>query len=250
MHALKGKKIWLVGASEGIGAALASQLAAKGATLLLSARSKDKIEALAATLPGGNHAALALDVTALATIQEAWGHISNMGGIDIVIYNAGAYDPMSAREFNLEKTEGMLDVNFRGALRVLDCALPAFITRQSGHVVLVASVAAYSGLPNAIGYGASKAALLHLGENLRLDLDKSNIKVQVVSPGFVKTRLTEKNTFSMPFMVSPELAAERIVRGMATRDFEIHFPKRFTYILKFLRILPYRLYFGLVRHVG
>ena len=251
MNTVSGKKIWMVGASEGIGEALAYRLAAEGATIALSARNIEKLKTLAAALPGQGHLALALDVTQQEMISAAWAEIERQWGkIDILIYNAGVYDPMSARQFDLEKVEQMLDVNFRGALRVLHCALPIFIARGAGHIVLVASVAAYSGLPNAIGYGSSKAALLHLAENMRLDLAKSDIQVQVVSPGFVKTRLTDKNNFKMPFMVSAEVAAERIYRGMLSTCFEIHFPRRFTYALKFLRLLPYRVYFALVKNIG
>jgi short-subunit dehydrogenase len=249
MNAVTGKKIWLVGASEGIGEALARRLAAAGAHLALSARSKDRIEALAGALPGGNHLALPLDVTQMASIGQAWAELNKQwGGIDILIYNAGAYEPMGAAAFDLKKAEQMLDVNYRGALRVLDYVMPGFIARRGGHIVLVASVAGYGGLPNAIGYGASKAALLHLAENLRLDLGKCDVKVQVVSPGFVKTRLTDKNDFKMPFIVSSELAAERIVSGMSSDRFEIHFPRRFTFMLKALGLLPYRLYFAIVKN--
>jgi short-subunit dehydrogenase len=251
MQTVTGKRIWIVGASEGIGEALARRLAAMGARLALSARSKDKITALVNALPGSGHLALPLDVTQIDTVRAVWVELlTQWGGIDTVIYNAGAYEPMGAMKFDLGKSEHMLDINFRGALRVLDCVLPDFIARRSGHIVLVASVAAYSGLPNAIGYGASKAALLHLAENLRLDLARCDIKVQVVSPGFVKTRLTDKNTFKMPFIVSPQLAAERITQGMASDRFEIHFPRRFTLMLKCLSLLPYRLYFSIVKHMA
>ncbi len=166
---------------------------------------------------------------------------------DIVIYNAGTYEPMGAKAFNIHQAEIMVDVNFRGSLRILSYILPAFFARGSGHIVLVGSVAGYSGLPNAIGYGASKAALIHLAENLHADLQQTTIKVQLVNPGFVKTRLTEKNTFAMPFIITPETAAQRIVLGMSSTRFEIAFPMRFVWILKFLRLLPYSIYFWLLK---
>lgn len=242
-----GKKIWLVGASEGIGEELAKQLASEGAQVCISARSADKIQALVAALPGAANIAMPLDVTNTEAVKQVWKELSKRwGGIDIMIYNAGSYDPLSVRDFDLAKTEQMLDVNFRGALRVLDCIIPSMVEKKSGHIVLVASVAAYSGLPRALGYGASKAALLHLAENARIDLESSGIKVQVVSPGFVKTRLTDKNEFKMPFLITADVAAKEILKGMKGNGFDINFPKRFTYILKFMRLLPYWLYFKIV----
>ncbi len=244
MNNFLGKKIWLVGASEGIGEELAKLFASAGAQVCISARSVDKISALVAALPGAGNIAMPLDVTKEDTVRQAWKDLSGRwGGIDIIIYNAGSYDPLSCRDFNLAKAEAMLDVNFRGALRVLDCVIPSMVARKSGHIVMVASVAGYRGLPKALGYGASKAALLHLTENMRIDLADSGIKVQVVSPGFVKTRLTDKNEFKMPCIITADVAAKEIVKGMAENGFDINFPKRFTYILKTLRMLPYWLYF-------
>lgn len=243
---LRDRHLWLIGASEGIGAALAHALAAEGVTLTLSARNAERLDALRAELSGDGHRAIPLDVTSASSVAEAWAQVSSLLP-DMVVYNAGAYDPMGAAEFDLAKAERMVDVNFSGALRVLSLVLPAFMARQAGHLVLVASVAAYSGLPRALGYGASKAALLHLAENLHADFDGTPLRVQVVNPGFVKTRLTDKNDFSMPFMITPERAAAAMVRGMQSGAFEIHFPKRFTYLLKFLRLLPYPLYFAALR---
>lgn len=250
MSRFAGKKIWLVGASEGIGAVTAMQLAAAGAQLAVSARSAEKLDALVAQLPGAGHVAQALDVTSEESVRAAWNALVLLwGGIDIVIYNAGTYTPMSAKAFNLAATEQMVDVNFRGALRVLDCVIPGFVAKQGGQIVLVASVAAYRGLPRAIGYGASKAALLHLAENLAIDFSDTGIKVQVVCPGFVKTRLTEKNSFDMPFIMEADAAAKRIVDGLASSRFEIHFPKRFSLILKTLQLLPHKLYFMLANRL-
>jgi len=245
---LAGTRIWLIGASEGIGEHLARVLAARGATLTLSARNAQRLEALAAGL-GGGHEAVALDVTSPQQVEAAWHHISAGGAVDTVIYNAGAYEPMGVAAYRLEAAEHMLNVNYTGALRVLAPVLPAFLERGRGRIVLVASVAAYSGLPNALGYGASKAALLHLAENLRAELDGSGITVQVVNPGFVKTRLTDKNAFPMPCMMQPDEAAQAIANGMETNRFEIHFPKRFTIFLKALRLLPYGIYFRLMRRL-
>jgi len=242
---LKNKRIWLIGASEGIGAALAEALAGEGATLVLSARNAQKIEELCARLPGSGHQAYPLDVCSHAQMQQVWAALhENIP--DIVIYNAGAYTPMDAQHFDLAAVEAMLDVNLRGALRLIDVVLPTMLSRSTGHLVIVGSVAGYRGLPSAMGYGASKAGLNHFAENLRADLKGTGITVQLVCPGFVKTRLTDKNDFRMPCMITPQQAARAIVNGLQSSRFEIHFPKRFTFIMKLLRLLPHRLYFRLV----
>ena len=167
-----------------------------------------------------------------------------------MIYNAGAYESMNARALDAGRMDAMLDVNYRGAVRMLEHVLPHFLARNAGRLVLVASVAAYRGLPNALGYGASKAALLHLAQNLRADLLDTGITVQVVNPGFVRTRLTAKNTFSMPFLLEPEAAARQLIAGMEGGRFEIHFPKRFTCVMKVLRLLPQGLYDAVCRKLN
>ena len=243
----QSKRIWLIGASEGIGAALATQLSHEGAQLILSSRQQQRLLEVQQGLAGQGHQVAVMDVTSRESVRHAFQEVIQQGVPDIVIYNAGAYDPMSAQGMDLARAEQMIDVNFSGALRVLDSVLPAMLSRQQGHIVLVASVAGYRGLPKAIGYGASKAALLHLAENLYIDLETTGIKVQVVNPGVVKTRLTDKNDFKMPMMISPEQAASAMVAGMKTNRFDIHFPKRFTRVMKLLRLLPYPWYFWLVR---
>ena len=165
---------------------------------------------------------------------------------DIVIYNAGTYKPMDVQHFELEPVESMLDVNLRGAFRVVSLVIPAFLQRNAGHFVLVGSVAGYRGLPSAMGYGASKAGIMHLAENLKADLKTTKIRVQLVSPGFVKTRLTDMNDFKMPCIITAEKAAQYIVDGLESSRFEIHFPKRFSFVLKLLSLLPASLYFRLV----
>ncbi|MBY0406274.1 MAG: SDR family NAD(P)-dependent oxidoreductase [Rickettsiales bacterium] len=242
-----GKHIWLVGASEGIGASLATRLANDGARLTLSARNTAKLEELRASLPGSNHAVVGIDVTSPESVLAAWQQLATP--IDTVIYNAGYYEPMDASVMNLEIAERMLNVNLLGAFRVVAASIPAFVSRKSGHIALVGSVAGYRGLPAAIGYGASKAGLIHFAENLRADLARHGIKVQVLNPGFVKTRLTEKNDFPMPFIITPEKAAEYMFAGLSTSRFETHFPRRFSYILKTLAALPYPLYFWLMSRI-
>ena len=242
---MQNKRIWIIGASEGIGAALASKLASEGASLVLSARNAERLQALCDALPGTGHQAMAMDVTVLEQWQSVWQSLASSPP-DITIYNAGTYTPMDAQHLDVKAVESMIDVNLRGAFRMLSVVLPTYLSRNRGHLVLVGSVAGYRGLPSAMGYGASKAGIMHLAENLRADLKATDIRVQLVSPGFVKTRLTDMNDFAMPCIITPERAATYIADGLRSGRFEIHFPKRFSYLLKLLRLLPAWLYFRLV----
>lgn len=242
---MKNKRIWLIGASEGIGAELARQLAAAGATLVVSARSEERLQALCAELSGTGHQPLAVDVTDMKQVHDAWESFGSTPP-DMMIYNAGTYKPMEAQQLEINAVESMLDVNLRGAFRIVSRVLPAYLKQNAGHIVLVGSVAGYRGLPSAMGYGASKAGIMHLAENLKADLKKTNIRVQLVSPGFVKTRLTDMNDFPMPCIITAERAAKYIVDGLQSSRFEIHFPRRFSYVLKLLSLLPAWLYFRLV----
>lgn len=238
----RGRRVWLVGASTGIGAAMARTLAARGARLALSARSADKLQALgidgALLLPCD-----ATDAGSIAgarrTLLGAWG------GVDLVVYLAGDYVPMRANEFDLARAERVIDVNFNGALRLTGAVLAEL--PPGGGIAFVASVAGYRGLPRALCYGPGKAALIHFAECLHLDLETQGIGVWVINPGFVQTRLTAQNDFAMPALLTPAQAADAAIEGFATGDFEIHFPKRFSRLLKLLSLLPYRWYFPLVR---
>ena len=252
MNRLAGKRFWLVDASAGIGRNLALRLANEGVAVVASARDGAALARVVATMApvqtaSGGHAAVPFDVTDSAGAMQAFGRI---GAVDGVIYCAGAYEPMSARRPGLDALEAIVDVNFTGALRVLAACVPAFCRRGSGHIVLLGSLAGYRGLPDAWGYGATKAAVIHLAENLRLDLRGSGVAVQVCNPGFVATRLTDKNSFPMPFIMTPEAAADRIVQGMARHRFEIAFPRIMTAAFKFLAALPRPIYFALVRMAG
>ena len=239
-----GKRVWLVGASSGIGAALARELAGRGARLALSARSVDKLRALAIE----NALLLPCDATDTASLAAARASLlAAWRGIDLVIYLAGDYVPMRAGDFDLAVAERVVTVNFNGAMRLTATVLPDL--RAGGGIVFVASVAGYRGLPKALAYGPGKAALIHFAECLHLDLEPQGIGVWVVNPGFVATQLTAKNDFAMPALLTPGDAALATVDGLKTGKFEIHYPKCFTRVMKLLALLPYGLYFPLVRRL-
>ena len=244
LHDWAGKRVWLVGASSGIGAALAQALSRRGARLALSARRPDKLQAL------GIDGALLLACDSLdnASLTAARaGLIDAWGGIDLVVYLAGDYEPMSAENFDLARAEQIVAVNFNGAMR-LTAAVLGDLQPGSG-IAFVSSVARYRGLPKALAYGPGKAALIHFAECLHLDLAPKGIGVWLINPGFVSTRLTAKNDFAMPALLTPEQGAEAIIQGLRRGAFEIHFPKRFTSVLKWVSKLPYALYFPLIRRI-
>ncbi len=247
MTDFRNKKIWIVGASEGIGRSLAKKLAAAGATLILSARSMDRLDSLLEELKG-EHLIVSLDVTEGKSVERAWEKIESLKFVpDIFIYNSGYYEPMGAMNCDFEIVKKMLDINLYGTFTVLSKIIPTFLQNRKGHIVLVGSVAGYSGLPRSMGYGASKAGVINLAESLYCDLKKQGIRVQVVNPGFVKTRLTAKNTFDMPFIITADEAANYIFKGLTSSSFEIRFPWFFSTLLKIFKILPYPLYFFLLR---
>lgn len=248
-----GKTVWLVGASSGIGRATASALHAQGASVFVSARSVAALEAWVAQHPGhdgqgrARAVALPLDVTDLAQVQAAARSIEARQPIDLVLYCAGHYRALRADAFDLKEMLTHQRINYLGALYVLDAVLPGLRTRGSGHISLVSSVAGFRGLPQSLAYGPTKAALINLAETLYLDLQPLGIGVSLVNPGFVETPLTAQNEFRMPGLIKPEQAAQAMLAGWARGDFDIHYPKRFTRWMKLLRLLPYRLYFPLVR---
>lgn len=241
----RGRSVWLVGASSGIGLATARALHAQGAKVCVSARQAALLQAFADQHPGSM--ALPLDVTDAQALRTAAQQVQAHQGLDVVVYCAGVYQPQRATQYNLTSMEQHMAVNYNGALYLLDAVLPSLLQQGHGHISLVSSVAGYRGLPQSLAYGPSKAALTHLAEALYLDLQDSGIGVSVINPGFVETPLTAQNQFTMPALITPEEAAQHILKGWREGLFEIHFPKRFTRWLQVLRILPYRWYFSLVR---
>jgi short-subunit dehydrogenase len=240
------ERVWIVGASYGIGAALAERLALDGKTVWASARSRDKLDALAATHPGRIHA-LPLDVTDKAAVKAALAAIeAEAGPPDIVVLNAGSHHPVAARDFTADDLRKLIELNVMGVANGIEAVLPGMLERNAGRLAVVASVAGYSGLPTSAYYGCTKGGLINMIESLNFDLRRTGVKLQLINPGFVKTPLTDKNEFAMPFLIPAETAARTIARGLESDRFEIAFPTTFVLILKLLRMLPYRLYFPLV----
>jgi NAD(P)-dependent dehydrogenase (short-subunit alcohol dehydrogenase family) len=240
-----GRRVWLVGASTGIGLACAQALRAAGALVVVSARNPQGVQDWADKDAGVQWRAL--DVCDGPQVQETAQALLAEGPIDMVVYAAGTYRAQRATAIDIDDLLQHDKVNYQGALQVIHAVLPSMLTRRSGHISVLSSVAGWRGLPNGLAYGPTKAALTHLAETLYIDLQDRGIGVSVVSPGFVATPLTAQNQFTMPALISPEEAAREMLKGWGQGQFDIHFPKRFTLWLKLLRLLPYRLYFPLVR---
>ncbi|MEX5727679.1 NADP-dependent 3-hydroxy acid dehydrogenase YdfG [Rhodovulum iodosum] len=234
MRDFTNKRYWVVGASEGLGRAVAEKLNRMGAEVILSARSDDRLADLAKVLPGRSQV-VPVDVSDSASVKKA---AEEVGDIDGVLYLAGAYWPQSAQEWNAEQVEAMIDVNLTGAVRVMGAVMPKFLEKGAGHIVLTGSLAAFRGLPGAIGYCASKAGVMALAESMYADLRGTGIDVQVINPGFVKTRLTDKNDFKMPFIMEPEKAAHEFIEHMETDSFHRSFPELFSWVFRLGRFLP------------
>lgn len=242
----RGKRVWLVGAASGIGLALADALIAAGAQVAVSARR----EALLQQHFAGRALVLALDVTDAAATRAAAQQLQqDWQGIDVVMALAGDYLPMSVQALDLPRAQQIVAVNLQGALNLLAAVKDDLLTQGSGHFSIVASVAGYGGLPNSLAYGASKAGAINLAQSLWLELRAAGIGVSVINPGFVATPLTAGNTFPMPFLISTEQAVQQILRGLARGEFEIHFPKTFSRLLKLINLLPHRWYFAVVRRI-
>lgn len=242
----QGEIVWIIGASSGIGAALAQQLATRGAVLALSARRKEALAALRATL-GEQHRVFACDVAdADTTLRTAMAVQAAFGRIDRIVFLAAAYTPMRLDALDPAVTKAIIDVNLTGAFTMVQAAMKIFAAQPSrGQLALCGSVAGYTGLPGGQPYSATKAAIINLAESLQAEQPPFDVKL--ICPGFVRTPLTAKNSFAMPMIISPEAAATAIADGLRQNRFEIHFPKRFTILLKLLRLLPYALALRLTR---
>ena len=246
---LPWKTAWITGASSGIGRALALALAREGVVVAASARSRGALEALATEAGSGRILPTPLDVAdrdAVKAAAEAAIRVLR-GPPDLAVLNAGTYLPMTAAGFDAARFRTQVEVNLMGTVHMLEALLPAYLAARKGHIAIVSSVAGYRGLPTSAAYGATKAALSNLAESLKYDLDRAGVKLQLVNPGFVKTPLTDKNDFKMPFLMPVDKAVARMIAGLQTNRFEITFPRRFTWQMKLLRVLPYRLYFAVTR---
>lgn len=241
--------IWITGASQGIGKALALAYAKAGNTVAISARNQDKLQEVvdeAASLTG-RILALPCDVTDKEQVTESLNQLIQQERLpDRVILNAGTHQPMAASEFKAETVNKLLTINTMGAAIPLEALLPHYLEQKRGQIAIVASVAGYRGLPTSSAYGASKAALINLAESLRSELYSSGVDIRLVNPGFVKTPLTDKNEFDMPFLISVEEAARSITKGLAGKSFEVVFPTRMAIAMSLLKWLPDRIFFPMI----
>lgn len=239
MRKWQGKKYWLVGAGDGLGAALARRMSRAGALVIVSARSEDKLRALVDELP--NEATYrTVDVSDDASIISA---VDSIGKLDGVVYLAGVYWPFGAQEWDAEQANAMADINFTGLVRVMGRVVPQFVARDEGHIVVTGSLSGFRGLPGSIGYTASKAGTLSLAECMYADLRQTGVDVQVANPGFIKTQLTDKNDFKMPFLMTPEEAAEQMFSHMNSNRFKKSYPGLFSLVFRGSQFLPDWLYY-------
>ena len=244
---MKDKKvIWITGASSGIGRALAIKFANEGWIVAASARRENLLQEL--TKINENIYAFPLDVTNIQQSKTVFKNIvEKFKDVEISIFGTGIHDPKSEKEFNLEKIRKIMEVNYFGTMNSINSVYSFYNKKKNGQISIISSVAGYRGLPAAGAYCASKSALTSFAESLYFEMKRKNVRVTLVSPGFIKTPMTDQNDFPMPMIKSPEFAAEKIYKGLVYKKyFEIHFPKAFTYIMKFLRILPNGIYFKIV----
>ena len=243
-----GKRVWIIGASSGIGAACAQALLNAGAKVALSSRRIERLEQIAHAAKPEQTLILPVDVTDKQQIHSAYQSImQTWGGLDLLLFVSGVYVPLRADDFDIKAAEQTIDANLLGPMRAVAAVLPDMLAEHSGHIAIVGSVAGYSGLPKALAYGPSKAGIINFCETLYYDLLPLGVSVHMISPGFVATEATAQNDFEMPALITADQAATEILSGIQKGEFDIHFPKRFSGFLKFLRILPYPLYFWIVR---
>ncbi len=249
----ENERIWIIGASNGIGRELAIQLSQLGAELLLSARNKKELQSLKEELEsksqgGQSHKIYPLDASNYKEIVKSAQELNRHGKLDRVIFMAAIYNPGTMRKLDMAYSSKIIDVNIKGALHTIHASLPIFYKQKKGQIVLCGSLAGYIGLPNGQPYSATKAAIINLAESLAAETPKY-INVKLISPGFVQTRLVEKNQFKMPMIIEVSQAARYIIKGLNKRHFEIYFPKRMNFIIKFVRMLPYSIQEKLVKQL-
>jgi len=238
-HLMSGQRYWLVGAGDGLGRALAHRLSRAGVEVIVSGRSQDRLTTLVDELPG-KATSQTVDIADDASVRAA---ASAVGDIDGVVLLAGVYWPFGARNWNADQAVAMADINFTGFMRVLGQVVPRFVERNAGHIVITSSLTGFRGLPGSIGYTASKAATMSLAECMYADLRKTGIRVQVANPGFIKTQLTDKNDFAMPFIMRSDVAAQEMFDLMQSRRFKKSFPTLFSLLFRVSQFLPDWLYF-------
>lgn len=242
----RGQRVWLIGASSGIGEATARLLMQRGARVALTSRNRDALAALA----NANALVVPADVTDRDALAAAFDAVrAGFGGVDVALVNAGTHQPVRAWELDAAAAERLVRVNLVGAINACALLAPYFADRGCGRLAITASVAGYGGLPSGLVYGATKAALINFAETLYLDLAPRGVAVHLINPGFVKTPLTDRNDFKMPALIGADEAAREMLAGIEAGAFEIHFPRRFTRMMKLLRLLPYRAYFPLVHRI-
>ena len=246
---MSNKVIWITGASTGIGKAIAIKFSKKGWNVAISARRLELLEEI--STQNQNVFSFPLDVTNKDDCHKVFTEIKNkLGKIDLCVFSTGTWDPKKEKEIDVEQIENVMKINFFGTLNCIKSVESYFKTRGHGQISIVSSIAGYRGLPNSTGYGPSKSALNNLAESLYFDFKRHGVRVSLISPGFIKTPMTDKNDFKMPFLKSPEFAAEKIYNGLVnSKSFEIDFPKQLTITLKLLKILPIKLYFKIVERM-
>jgi len=243
-------RAWVTGAGKGIGRAVVRRLANDGWTVAASARTEADLASLRRECPKNRVLAVPLDVTDADATAVALDRIEReIGPLDLVILNAGTHRPTPAGGFSIETMRSLVETNLMGTANGLTAVMPRFLQRGRGQIAVVASLAGYRGLPTAAAYGATKAGLINLCEALRPELLRHGVALSVINPGFVRTPLTDRNDFPMPFLVSADEAAEAILRGLRRGAFEISFPLRFALIMKLLRLLPDALFFAVTRRM-
>ena len=241
------KVVWITGASSGIGKSLALKFANEGWNVAISARRENLLNEISES--NKKIKSFPLDVTDKKKCIEVFQQIKNhYGDIDICFFSTGTWNPKEEKDIDVERIENVFKINFFGTVNSIKAVEEHFKNKKNGIISIVSSIAGYRGLPNTTGYGPSKSALISLAESLYFDFERFNVRVCLVSPGFIKTPMTDKNDFKMPFLKTPEFAADKIYDGLVNKkNFEIHFPKELTLTLKFFKILPSKIYFYLVK---